>query len=191
MIFNVSTLDNQIAQLKAERDRKDQLNNAATQVLSDLADLLDELDEDAIAKLKSEVLALFPAEETQPNLEDIQTQPDVEPEETISSRVRQTKGDYYRLVQSENPAIAYFKRRDSQLGCCYIGSMSQSRLQVWADWLLENGYVTKPVAPRPAKRLTNWGYELKLAPMSLPYLDDLTGLDYTRYPSSYSPVLAA
>jgi hypothetical protein len=177
MIFDTTALDNQIAKLTAERDRQSKLNELATQCLSQVADLIDELDEGAIAILKAEVLGLFPDEEP----ETIDT-PD-EDAETISDRVREAKGDYFSLTPTTNPALAYLKRRDGQLGCVYLGGMSQARLQAWGDWLYANGYVGATPTPRSAKRLTNWSYELKLPPIPLSYLEELVATDFTRYPS--------
>lgn len=211
MIFNVSTLDNQIAQLKAERDRQTQANLITEQLQLGLADLLKLLgnDQDAIATLKTELLGLFPTEECETETEqdfetisdtkndepeDIQKQPDVGLGESISDRVAQAKSNYYQLTPTNNPAVAYFRKHDGELGSVYIGGMNQSRLAAWGDWLYQNGYTAHPPVLRESKRLRNWAYELKLSPMPLTYVNDLTGLDYTRYPTPHSPsfqVLAA
>jgi hypothetical protein len=198
MIFDIAALNNQIAKLTAERDRKAQQNATATALLTELADLIDELDEDAIATLKSEILALFPTPQSeaipdtpdeecetisQQDFEAIPDTPDEKLEETISQRVAQAKGEYYQLIATSNPALAYLKRRDGQLGCTYLGGMNQSRLAAWGDWLHANGYTTHPPTLREAKRLGNWTYELKLPPMPISYLEELVATDYTRYPS--------
>lgn len=196
MIFDTTDLDNQIAALTAERDRKNEANLIAEQLQSGLSDLLELLkgDQDAIAILKHELLEMFPVEDSETaGGQEIEVQPGIElsgtpthnpqPEETISQRVAQAKGRYYQLTPTSNPAIAYFKRHDGQLGCVYIGGMSQPRLAAWCDWLYHNGYVTATPTPRSAKRLGNWTYEVKLPPISLSYLHELMGTDFTRYPS--------
>lgn len=223
MIFDTTEIDNQITALQQERDRQNALNDAAIKCLSGLADLIDQLDQDAIAILKAEVLALFgeleslavkdfealsdtpegelesladtsdgePETLAVEDFEAIFVTPDGEPEETISDRVRELKDDYYQLIPTKNPALAYFKRQDGELGCAYLGGMSQSRLAAWGDWLYQNGYTTHPPILRESKRLGNWRYEVKLPPLPMTYLNDLIDLDYTRYPSPSSQVLAA
>lgn len=204
MIFDTTDLDNQIAALTAERDRKNEANLIAEQLQSGLSDLLELLkgDQDAIAILKAELLEMFPVEDCETaGGQEIEVQPGIElsgtpthnpqPEESISDRVREAKGEYYQLIQTTNPAIAYFKRYDAQLGHVYVGGMTQSRLQAWGDWLHANGYVTHPPILREAKRLSNWTYELKLPPIPREYLDDLIAADYTRYPTPSFQVLAA
>ena len=194
MIFNINILDNQIAQLQKERDRQTQANLITEQLQLGLVDLLELLgdDQDAITVLKSELLALFPTVEPETLTEVSDEEP--QPEETISQRVAQAKSNYYQLLQTSNPAVAYFKRHDGMIGSVYIGGMSQSRLQAWGDWLYQNGYTTHPPILRESKRLTNWAYELKLRPLPTTYLNDLIEMDYTRYPTPHSPsslVLAA
>ena len=188
MIFDTTEIDNQIAALQEERDRKAELNLAVTKALASLADLIGSLeDEDAIANLKSEVLALFTPEPSDTTSvvatsePDAVTLPQPEPEETISDRVQQ-ETPYYQLTPTSNPSLAYLKRRDGQLGCCYIGGMNQATLDAWGHWLHHNGYIPNPPTLREAKRLGNWQYELKLPPMSREYLEELVTIDYARYP---------
>lgn len=158
----------------------------------------------AIATLKSEIFGMFPNPETieqqevEPSLDaqvgvnDFCTPtPSPKPEsESIGDRAEQAKGDYYQLVQTSNTAIAYFKRYDGASGSVYIGGMSQSRLQAWADWLYSNEYTIHNPILREAKRLSNWRYEVKLPTMFITYLDDLSELDFSRYPAPSPQVLA-
>ncbi len=90
---------------------------------------------------------------------------------------------FIEFIQTDNPAVAYFRKVTGEISAVYIGGTNKSRLQSWADWLFSKGYLLKRTRPRDAKRLAGvWKYEIKLPAMPMSKIEELVRSNYRKMP---------
>lgn len=83
--------------------------------------------------------------------------------------------------------VSYFKSPAGEIGCVYVGGNNKQKLQGWGQWLAVTHTVGSGFEVRPAKRIADAKYELKVWGMTLKQIEKLAACDTTSYPRSSYP----
>ncbi len=90
---------------------------------------------------------------------------------------------YVELVPVSH-LVAYQRREDGEIICCYLAGNNKSRLKDWGSWLCNQHSVGSGFEFREAKRMTAFKHELKIWGMSLKQIQRLAETDTAKTPPS-------
>ncbi len=199
----ITTLESQIAQLQAQIAQAEQrithLNEAETIAFGAIVSLQTALQKvstlapDALASLKSSVLELFTGDTSNQPIEP-SSEPAQEPElngqysdfAVLSSDAPEVEQPPFVELVQVSDRVAYQRRHDERIPCCYVGSNNKGKIRLWGEWLAVHRTVANGFEVREAKRLTHFKHELKLWGMSLVQIEQLAECDFSKDPSNQS-----
>lgn len=104
------------------------------------------------------------------------------PAEVVPSPVSLPFAEFILL----NPKVGYQRRiSNGEILCAYLGGKNKSLLEVWGRYVaqefVQNGGTCRQKL-RPAERLKDCKYELKISPLSFAALEELTKIDTSKSP---------
>ena len=80
--------------------------------------------------------------------------------------------------------VAYQRRQDGEIICCYLAGNNKNRLKDWGSWLCNQHSVGSGFEFREAKRMTAYKWELKIWGMSIKQIQRLAETDTAKTPPS-------